>query len=93
MEKCNNCKKRLPPSDEEVQICPHCGFGQGEGLSDLSLIEPLADEDQYHPQSKIQLFGKIALGLLLLLIMTITVYAMLNPVGEISSQEHAQETK
>ena len=85
MAKCNNCKKRLPPSQEDVQICPYCGFGQGEGLADLSLVEPLAEEDQYNSQSKIQLLGKLAFGILLLLMITIVGYAWMNPVEEIES--------
>lgn len=87
MAKCNNCKKRLPISEEEVQICPHCGFGQGEGLSDLSLVEPLNEEDQYNPESKIQLFGKIAFGILLLLTISVVGYALMNPVEENTAQE------
>ena len=83
MAKCNNCKKRLPPSQEDVQICPYCGFGQGEGVADLSLVEPLAEEDQYNSQSKIQLLGKVALGVLLILMITIVGYALMNPVEEI----------
>ena len=91
MAKCNNCKKRLPPSEEEVQICPYCGFAQGEGLSDLSLVEPLAEEDQYNSQSKIQLFGKLALGILLLLIISIVGYAVMNPVQEIDTNTVSKE--
>jgi hypothetical protein len=80
MAKCTNCKKRIRASEEEVKICPHCGFAQGEGLSDLSLIEPLAQEDQYNSQSKVQLLGKLAFGVLLLLLIGVVGYAAMNPV-------------
>lgn len=93
MKKCNNCKKRLSPSEEEIQICPYCGFGQGEGLFDLSLVEPLEEKDQYNTHSKVQLIGKLAFGLLLCLIITIIGYALMNPASNTMSQNVSNSTE
>lgn len=82
MARCVKCKKRLRVSTEEVQICSHCGFGQGDGLSDLSLVEPLEEGDQYNSSSKVQILGKIAVGVLVLLTIGVVVYAMMNPVED-----------
>ena len=87
MEYCNNCKGILPPSREEVQVCPHCGFAQGDGLSDLSLVEPLDAEDQYHNESNTQRMGKIALGLFILLLLWIVGYGLTHPIPENNEAE------
>ena len=79
MSKCINCKKRLLPSDDGINICSFCGFAQGEDISLLSEVKELEQEDQYRSISNIQIMGRIALFALIALLTGVILYASNTP--------------
>ena len=62
---CSNCAKKFIPKTVGIQLCPFCGYAQGEGVPNL-VVEEL-EEAPGTERMLIRTMGRLALLLLVLL--------------------------